>query len=236
MRTDGATRNAERPVAQLRRTADRVGAAELQGDVGAVPHEPRDRELGDRRLGARERPARERGDDAEADVAEDRLLDGDSCDLLAHARIRAARAARSLGSARQLGEAARDRPFADELRDRGALVEQRGLRDTPAVVHVADAIGVGDAHVGEEHLVEVRATRDLSQRPHLDAGRAHVESEVGDPLVLGTRRDRCARAASRVASGARPMTTPSGRSRSSRRRRAPPTCATTRGRNPRPVR
>ena len=42
---------------------------------------------------------------------------------------------------------------------------------------------VGDEHVGEEHLVEVGLVGDLAQRPHLDAGRAHVDDEVRDPLV-----------------------------------------------------
>ena len=50
------------------------------------------------------------------------------------------------------------------------------LRDAPAVVHARRAaIVVGDAHVGEEHLVEVRVAGDLAQRPHVDARRAHVE-------------------------------------------------------------
>ena len=39
----------------------------------------------------------------------------------------------------------------------------------------AEPARVGNAHVGEEHLVEVRDAVDLAQRPHLDAGRAHVE-------------------------------------------------------------
>ena len=98
---------------------------------------------------------------------------------------------------------------------------RRGLRDAPSRVDVTDAIGVGNPHIGEEDLVEVRATRELPQRSHVDAGRAHVETEVGDPLVLrhvgiGAHEQHPA-----VASGAHPTTRPSGRSRSSRRRRAP---------------
>ncbi len=41
----------------------------------------------------------------------------------------------------------------------------------------------GDAHIGQEHLVEVMAARHLDDRPHLDARRVHVEHEVGDAPV-----------------------------------------------------
>ena len=58
-----------------------------------------------------------------------------------------------------------------------------------------DAVGVGDSHIGEVHLVELGLAGDLAQRPHLDAGRVHVEHEVGQALVLRQLRDRCARRA-----------------------------------------
>ena len=45
-------------------------------------------------------------------------------------------------------------------------------------------IAVGDAHVGEEHLVEVRRAGELADRPHLHARRLHVEDEVGQPRML----------------------------------------------------
>ena len=37
----------------------------------------------------------------------------------------------------------------------------------------------------EEHLVELGVAGDLAERAHRDAGRVHVEQEVGDALVLG---------------------------------------------------
>ena len=50
-----------------------------------------------------------------------------------------------------------------------ALVHQGGHRHPPALADVADAVGVGDPHVGEVHLVELGLAGDLAQRPHLDA-------------------------------------------------------------------
>ena len=69
--------------------------------------------------------------------------------------------------------------------DRRTLVHQRGERDVPPVVDVAEAVVVGDPHLVEEDLVEARAAGHLTQRPHLDAGRLHVDDEPGEPLVLG---------------------------------------------------
>ena len=56
--------------------------------------------------------------------------------------------------------------------DHRALVHQRGLGDAPAVAHAAEQVVGGDAHVGEERLVEVRDAGDLPQRACLDARRA----------------------------------------------------------------
>ena len=80
----------------------------------------------------------------------------------------------------------------------------------------------GHAHVGEEHLVEVAEVRvgQLGERPALDAGRRHVDDQRADALVLRQRRGRCARSRGTSRRGARPTSTPSGRSRRTRRRRA----------------
>jgi hypothetical protein len=43
---------------------------------------------------------------------------------------------------------------------------------------------VRDAHIGQEHLVEMRDAVDLTQRPHLDPRRTHVEHEIRDAAVL----------------------------------------------------
>jgi len=69
--------------------------------------------------------------------------------------------------------------------DGDPLVHQRGGGHPPALADLAEPVLVGDAHVGEEHLVELGLAGDLPQRPHLDAGRGHVADEVGHAAVLG---------------------------------------------------
>ena len=59
-----------------------------------------------------------------------------------------------------------------------ALVHQGRDRHGPALADVADALGVGDAGVGEEDLVELGFAGHLAQRAHLDAGLVHVDEEV----------------------------------------------------------
>ena len=59
------------------------------------------------------------------------------------------------------------------------------IGDPPALADVADAVGVGHPHLGQVDLVELGLAGHLAQRPHLDAGRVHVEREVGQALVLG---------------------------------------------------
>ena len=66
----------------------------------------------------------------------------------------------------------------------GPLVGQRGVGDRPAVVEPAEQVGVGDAHVGHEDLVEQGPTGHLAQRADVDARLVHVDGEVGDALVL----------------------------------------------------
>ena len=68
-------------------------------------------------------------------------------------------------------------------------------RDLPALADGAERAAVGEADVGEEHLVELGVARHLAQRAHLDAGRLHVDDEGGEAPVLGQRRDRCGRRA-----------------------------------------
>ena len=70
------------------------------------------------------------------------------------------------------------------LAHRQALVHQRGERDLPPLPHRAEPLRIGHAHIGEEHLVEVRRARHLVDRPDLDPRRAHVEEEERQPLVL----------------------------------------------------
>ena len=75
-------------------------------------------------------------------------------------------------------------PAGNRAADRHALVHERGERDPPPVAEAADAVGVGHSHTGEVHLVELGFAGDLTQGPDVDAGRVHVEREVGEPTVL----------------------------------------------------
>ena len=100
---------------------------------------------------------------------------------------------RSLGQAAPEPHEVADRTglaLRDRAADRHTLVHQRGHRDAPAVAGVADAVAVGDAHVGHVDLVELRLAGDLHERPDLDPGRVHVEGEVREALVLRDVRVR----------------------------------------------
>src|SRR5579884_4110725 len=60
-------------------------------------------------------------------------------------------------------------------RERGAtLVRERRVRDRPSLVEPADEMVLGNEHVLEEHLVELRVAGDLHERSHLDPWRGHV--------------------------------------------------------------
>src|SRR5882757_7432410 len=67
---------------------------------------------------------------------------------------------------------------------RDPLVGQRGAGQRPAAVDLPDHHLVGHEHVIEEHLVEEVVAGDLTQRPDVDALRAHVDQEVRDALVF----------------------------------------------------
>ena len=69
--------------------------------------------------------------------------------------------------------------------ERGAaLVLQRDVGDAPAVVLGADAVRDRHAHVGEEHLGELRDAEHGLERPHLDAGQVHRQDQPRDAAVL----------------------------------------------------
>ena len=93
----------------------------------------------------------------------------------------------------------------------GALVHERRKRHLPAVADAADDVRVGDPGVLDEQLVELGLARDLAQRAHLRRVLLHVHEEVGQALVLGRPRCRCARRACTTWSTARRWSTPSGR-------------------------
>ncbi len=69
-----------------------------------------------------------------------------------------------------------------------SLVGERGDRHAPPTADRADDVLSRDPRIGEEHLVEGRATGHLLQRAYLDALLVHVDDEVGDAAVLRDAR------------------------------------------------
>ena len=65
-----------------------------------------------------------------------------------------------------------------------ALVVEPTNADGPSVVDVADAVGVGDAHVGEELLAELVGTVEHLDAMQLDAGCVHRHQEHAQAAVL----------------------------------------------------
>ena len=60
-----------------------------------------------------------------------------------------------------------------------------GAGDGPAGVDLADHVGDGDAHLLEEHLVEVGDAGGLHERADVDARARHVDEDERDAAVLG---------------------------------------------------
>ena len=142
-----------------------------------------ERELADRALGTRDAGLAVL---ARADVGEAQHLGLDP-ELRRPRRARPGRAGRSgrlapdAASARRSGRT-RGRATAPPIVTRSfmsVVIDTRQPSPTSPI-----AIGVGHAHVGQVHLVELGLAGDLAQRPHLDAGRVHVEREVGEAAVL----------------------------------------------------
>ena len=79
-----------------------------------------------------------------------------------------------------------------------------GQRDLPALADLTEPHRVGDADVGEEHLVERRAAAHLLDRAHLDA--RQVERDRGTPSCpdASGRRGRAGRSARPTRRTARP--------------------------------
>src|SRR5690606_4991887 len=81
-------------------------------------------------------------------------------------------------------------PGHDDAVDGAPLLVERGSRDVPATVLLADAAVDRDADVIEEDFGEVPAAHDVDERPDGDTGRLHVDDEVGDAAVLWSLRVR----------------------------------------------
>ncbi len=76
-------------------------------------------------------------------------------------------------------------PAVPGRRRRPALEPERRHGDLPSVVHAADDVVLGTAHVGEEDLVELGGAVDLLDRSHLDTRLLHRHEQVRDAGVLG---------------------------------------------------
>ena len=69
-----------------------------------------------------------------------------------------------------------------------AFVARRAHRRTPALVHRADDVVVGNEDVVQENLPETGVAAELGDRPHRHAVGLEVEHEVGQPaMALGGR-------------------------------------------------
>ena len=142
-------------------------------------------DLGQHQLGdvaLRPRPAAGDGAVGAAQVEHGhRLLVGDVATDPAGAARRAARGGRrAAGSSASPGT---DMPPWPPPMLTLSLPERRP-GDRPAAVDRPDHVVVGDEHVVEEHLVELRAARRHLQRAHLDALGLHVDDHRGDAVVL----------------------------------------------------
>ena len=70
-------------------------------------------------------------------------------------------------------------------RQRQPLRRKSGVARGPPAADRADAVQVWDAHILQEHLVELAVTGHLAQRPHVDPGGTEIDAEIGDPVVFG---------------------------------------------------
>ena len=131
-------------------------AGDRHAEVRRAPHQQRSCELADRALGTGRLAGSHRGAGALPDEAHDPRADVDVGDALTHDGV-GERPAPTGEIDERLDAAASS--AATTGADGDALVHQHGDRAPPPVVDVADPVGVGDADVGEEHLVEPRARR-----------------------------------------------------------------------------
>ena len=196
------------------------GPSRATQQVAGALHVVRDGQLHDRHLGAGHAALAQRRLGPQAEELEEPDAGVGAGQLLAHA-----------GSSVRPSSRARSTSWLDARcparRRRSSSARWPGWSGpTPQPPLTSPTTLVGrDAHVGEEHLVEVRVAGDLAQRAGPRCPGCHVDDEVGDARRAWARPGRCGRAGSRSRRGARRRSRPSGRSRPTRRRRARPGCA-----------
>ena len=172
--------------------------------------------------GPGQRAARERGHDAQADVAEDLTLDvraRRSPGARADRRSRGARRRRRCGRARRVRAQGSCPPMSSAIAARSLSSVVCATRH-PSFTSPIRSVSGTRTSVKNTSLKCAPPVICRSGRTSMP-GVLHVEHEVGDPVVLRHARVGADEQHAPAASGARPTTTPSGRSRSSRRRRAP---------------
>ena len=103
--------------------------------------------------------------------------------------IRTHRPRSSAGSSSQRSPstvgAAVQQPFAAGVAgDADPLERHHVLHDRPALVDLAEHVGLGDAQVVEEHLVEVVRAHHAADRPDLDRRIIHRHQEDGQALLF----------------------------------------------------
>src|SRR5437773_3544923 len=184
----GGAEHAHRGRVRLTGREQRAVADHVQGEVRDVVAQGGRGELHHQCREPRLLAARAQGEEAVALV-----LVGDEARLelhqpAPHHGILDGGPAAHLDCPRQHDEAV-ERPAGEMLAaDQRALVLERRAAHHPALAPFPDQALRRHAHVVEEHLVEVGVPGHLAERPHLDAGRLHVDQEVADAVVLGLVR------------------------------------------------
>ena len=134
----------------------------------------------DRGLDARHVAPRLEGDDAVVEEARRLAAHPQLGELLAHGRVG--------GQPRPLhvlDQQLEDAPRARVAGDPDALEGEPGGHDLPAAVPLAEQAVARHADPVEEDLVQLVRTGHAADRPHADAGRAHVDEEDGEARVAG---------------------------------------------------
>src|SRR6266478_9464418 len=143
-------------------------AEDLEGELIVALLELGIRKLGDRRRGARRVTLLKSREHQQRRVALNLEVGVDAAHPRAHGRVLDQRPAATLELLRGLhelvegGDVARDAPE----RVAAALEAERGLRDRPTLVGIADQVRLLGARVGHEDFGEERAAGDLLERAH----------------------------------------------------------------------
>ena len=214
---------------EQRAGAEHVGRGLVEPLARAGPEQ-----LHDARLRADLLAPLEPGERARVVQAEDLDVDPRLREPLAHARVGRA-PARAHASASALDRGLEQHLLLPDER-RAALVGERRVRDPPTLVLRTDEVLDRHLDVVEEHLVELVLAGHLAERAHVDALARPSGSRASRSPCARARPGRCARARCPCRRRSRTTTTPSARSRGTRRRSSARASRGSRGRCPRRAR